>query len=157
VLRAQAGVADAPDLVEAIGAFSLDQVDTLAEALLSAPPTPSGDVGAGKMWPLVNARASLMSGTGQSLAASPAPAGLNLMAAMNPRDIGKSTFSASVPAATLPNVPLDAGVWWTDRATELEHSHSPRITVAPVEASSCLVTGAHRIRLPTAKGSLDRR
>jgi hypothetical protein len=42
-----------------------------------------------------------MSGTSQSLATSAAPSGLNLMAAMNPRDFGKNTFSSSVMRALL--------------------------------------------------------
>jgi len=72
---------------------------------LSAPGPASGaglyGLTAGEAWPLVNAWASLMLGAERSLATSAAPVGLNLMAEMGPRDIGRNTFSSSVMRARL--------------------------------------------------------
>jgi hypothetical protein len=101
VLRLHIGGARGPDAVQAVAGLNLADVDVLAEALLSSLPRPADDVPAHEMWPLVNARASLMSAGGRSYAESPASAGLNLMAAMNPREVGKNTFSTSVLRALL--------------------------------------------------------
>lgn len=101
VLRLHIGGARGPDAVQAVAGLDLDEIDVLAEALVSSLPRPDGDVPAYEVWPLVNARASLMSAGGRSFADSPASAGLNLMAAMNPRDVGKNTFSTSVVRALL--------------------------------------------------------
>lgn len=101
VLRLHTGGARGPDAVEAVAGLDLAGIDALAEALLATPPSPAGDVPAYEVWPLVNARASLLSAGGRSFADSPGSAGLNLMAAMSPRDIGKNTFSTSVLRALL--------------------------------------------------------
>jgi hypothetical protein len=101
VLRLHTGGARGPDAVEAVAGLDLAGIDALAEALLATPPAPAGDVPAYEVWPLVNARASLISAGGRSFADSPGSAGLNLMAAMSPRDIGKNTFSTSVLRALL--------------------------------------------------------
>ena len=101
VLRLHIGGARGPDAVQAVAGLDLAAIDVLAESLLSSVPRPVDDVPAHEVWPLVNARASLMSVGGRSLTGSPASAGLNLMAAMNPRDVGKNTFSASVLRALL--------------------------------------------------------
>jgi hypothetical protein len=101
VLRAHIDGARGPEAVQAIAGLSLASVDALAETLLDSLPQPANDVPAYQVWPVVNARASLMSAGGRSFADSPGAAGLNLMAAMNPRDIGKSTFSTSVLRALL--------------------------------------------------------
>jgi hypothetical protein len=101
VLRPHIGGARGPDAVEAVAGLDLADVDVLAEALLSSLPRPIDDVPAYEAWPLVNARASLMSAGGRSFVDSHASAGVNLMAAMNPRDVGKNTFSTSVLRALL--------------------------------------------------------
>lgn len=101
VLRAHIGGARGPDAVEAVAGLHLADVDVLAEALLGSLPRPADDVPAYEAWPLVNARASLMSAGGRSFVDSSASAGLNLMAAMNPRDVGKYTFSTSMLRALL--------------------------------------------------------
>jgi hypothetical protein len=101
VLRSHIGGARGPDAVEAVADLDLADVDVLAEALLSSLPRPIDDVPAYEAWPLVNARASLMSAGGRSFVESPASAGVNLMGAMNPRDVGKNTFSTSVLRALL--------------------------------------------------------
>lgn len=85
VLRPHIGGARGPDAAEAVVGLDLADVDVLAEALLSSLPRPVDDVPAYEAWPLVNARASLMSAGGRSFVDSPASAGVNLMAAMNPR------------------------------------------------------------------------
>lgn len=56
------------------GARGPDAVDVLAEALLSSLPQPAADVPAYEAWPLVNARASLMSAGGRSFVDRPASA-----------------------------------------------------------------------------------
>ena len=101
VLRLHIGGTRGPDAVQAVAGLDLADIDVLAEALLGSLPRPADDVPTHEVWPLVNARASLMSAGGRSFADSPASAGLNLMAAMNPRDVGKNTFSTSVLRALL--------------------------------------------------------
>ncbi len=101
VLRLHIGGTRGPDAVQAVAGLDLADIDVLAEALLGSLPRPADDVPAHEVWPLVNARASLVSAGGRSFADSPASAGLNLMAAMNPRDVGKNTFSTSVLRALL--------------------------------------------------------
>lgn len=101
VLREHGGCEGGPDLVRAVGSLSLPEVDALAEALVSTPPIPAGDAPEHEVWPLVNARASLMSAGGQSLRQVGAPAGLDVLAAMSPREIGRSTFSTGVVRALL--------------------------------------------------------
>lgn len=101
VLRPYIGGARGPDAVAAVAGLDLADVDVLAEALLSSLPRPIDDVPAFEAWPLVNARASLMSAGGRVFVDSPASAGVNLMAAMNPRDVGKNTFSTSMLRALL--------------------------------------------------------
>jgi hypothetical protein len=71
--------------VQAVAGLDLADIDVLAEALLVSLPWPTDGVLTHEVWPLVNARASLMPAGGRSFAGSPASAGLNLMAAMNPR------------------------------------------------------------------------
>jgi hypothetical protein len=78
VLRRHIGGARGPDAVEAVARLDLADVDALAEALLSLLPRPAGDVPAYEAWPLVNARASLMSAGGRSFVDSPTWAGLKL-------------------------------------------------------------------------------
>lgn len=101
VLRLHIGGARGPDAVQAVAGLNLADIDVLAEALLSSLPRPADDVPTYEVWPLVNARAALMSAGGRSFVNSSASAGLNLMAAMNPRDVGKNTFSRSVLRALL--------------------------------------------------------
>jgi hypothetical protein len=101
VLRLYIGGTRGPDAVQAVAELDLADIDVLAETLLGSLPRPADDVPAHEVWPLVNARASLMSAGGRSFADSPASAGLSLMAAMNPRDVGKNTFSTSVLRALL--------------------------------------------------------
>jgi len=101
VLRRHVGGARGPDAVQAVAALDLSELDVLAEALVASLPEPAGSVPDYEVWPLVNARASLMSAGARSLADIPGPAGVSLMAAMNPRDVGKFTFSTSVLRALL--------------------------------------------------------
>jgi hypothetical protein len=101
VLRAHTGGARGPDAVQAVAGLGLEGIDVLAEALLGSVPQPADEVPSYEVWPLVNARASRMSAGGRSFADGQGAAGLNLMAAMSPRDVGKNTFSASVLRALL--------------------------------------------------------
>lgn len=101
VLRAESGVASGPDLIRAVTAMTNAEIDQLAEALLAAPPVPDGAAPDHEVWPLVNARAALMSRGSQTFVETQGPAGLNLLAAMSPRDIGRNTFSDSVVRALL--------------------------------------------------------
>ena len=64
VLRPYIGGAHGPDAVEAVAGLDLADVDVLAETLLSSLPRPADDVPAYEAWPLVNARAALMSAGG---------------------------------------------------------------------------------------------
>lgn len=79
----------------------LQRISDLAEALLADPPAPTDAPPDNQLWPLVNARASLLSRGAQAHADAPGPAGLNLMAAMNPRELGQPRFSNSVLRALL--------------------------------------------------------
>lgn len=88
-------------MLSALQRAPLSRVTALAEALLEDPPSPDGSPPAHELWPLVNARASLLSRPAQGLVDAPAPAGLNLTAAMNPRHIGSARFSNGVMRALL--------------------------------------------------------
>ena len=101
VVRTQTGVVEGPDIVEALRRLPVARVDAMTEELLATPPQPRADVPANEIWPLVNARASTLSRGAQAHVDAPGPAGLNLMAAMNPRELGKATFSTSVLRALL--------------------------------------------------------
>jgi hypothetical protein len=68
---------------------------------LAAPPEPVRTVRANEVWPLVNARASLLSRGAQGFVDGSGPAGWSVMAAMSPRELGRSTFSNSVIRALL--------------------------------------------------------
>ena len=101
VVRTQTGVVEGPDIVEALRRLPVARVDAIADELLAKPPLPRADVPPNEIWPLVNARASTLSRGAQAHVDAPGPAGLNLMAAMNPRELGKATFSTSVLRALL--------------------------------------------------------
>ena len=100
-VRARTGAVEGPDVVQALRRLPVAEVDTLAEELVATPPRPRSVVPANEIWPLVNARASLLSRGAQAHIDAPGPAGLNLMAAMSPRELGRATFSTSVLRALL--------------------------------------------------------
>ncbi len=100
-LRQQTGQQLGPDIADAVQRMPQAALDALAEALLAEPPTPRKQVPDDELWPLVNGRASLLSRGAQAYVDAPGPAGLNVMAAMNPRDVGRATFSNSAVRALL--------------------------------------------------------
>ncbi|GAB3083927.1 hypothetical protein [Pedococcus soli] len=107
---------DGPDLARAVEGLPLDAVDRLAEGIVGEAARVAGqaeqtrpgqaDRPENELWPLVNARASMLSrgaGAGGMATAvqGAGPSGVNIMAAMSPRDIGGNTFSAGVMRALL--------------------------------------------------------
>lgn len=101
ILREHTGVADGPSVVDALRRADQASVDALAERLLAAPPAPRRTVAPNEVWPLVNARASLLSRGAQGFVDGIGPAGLSVSAAMNPRELGRGTFSTGVLRALL--------------------------------------------------------
>jgi AcrR family transcriptional regulator len=103
---------DGPDLVRAVTALSLGEVGRLVEEIVGLPaagvpgvPWPAGGhTGArpsNELWPLVNGRAALLSRGANSMTSGSGPAGVNIMSAMSPRDVGANTFSSGVVRALL--------------------------------------------------------
>ena len=101
LLRSHTGQEDGPGVVDALRRAPAESIDALAERLLAAPPTPRRAVPSNEVWPLVNARASLLSRGAQGFVDGTGPAGLSVMAAMSPREVGTGTFSNSVLRALL--------------------------------------------------------
>ena len=101
MLRAHTGEAGGPELVAAVERLPLAAIDDLAEALLAEPSMPKKAAPRNEVWPLVNARASVLSRGLDSLADAPGSVGLNLSAAMDPRQVGENTFSDGVVRALL--------------------------------------------------------
>jgi hypothetical protein len=101
VLRHHTGERDGPDVLDALRRAPLSSVDELAGRLLAVPPVPRAAVPDTEVWPLVNARASLLSRGAQGFVDGVGPAGLNLSAAMDPRELGRGTFSSGVVRALL--------------------------------------------------------
>jgi hypothetical protein len=79
------------------------QVDELTERLLADPPTASAKAGQFELWPVLNARMSTFATGGGSswFTATAGPAGINLMAAIDPRDSGSGRFPNAVLRALL--------------------------------------------------------
>ena len=101
VLREAAGVNVGPDVVAALKRAPDAAIDALAEQLLAIPPRPLRPVAASEVRPLVNARASLLSRGAQGFVDGVGPAGLSVMGAMSPREVGTNTFSNGVIRALL--------------------------------------------------------
>jgi hypothetical protein len=101
VLREHAGAPDGPSVIDALQRAPDSSLDALAERLLASPARPLRPVAANEVRPLVNARASLLSRGAQGFVDGVGPAGLSVMAAMNPREVGSNTFSNSVIRALL--------------------------------------------------------
>lgn len=93
--------AGGPEAFQSLAAFDQARMDELAEAVLDNPPQPDANVPAHEIWPVVNARSSAMSLPDGSLVSVAEPVGPNLMAAMNPREVGKNVFSTGVIQALL--------------------------------------------------------
>lgn len=79
------------------------QVDALTERLLAEPPGASAGMGQFELWPVLNARMSTFATGGGSswFTATAGPAGINLMAAIDPRDSGSGRFPNAVLRALL--------------------------------------------------------
>lgn len=101
VLRDAAGVDGGPDVVDALRRSPDAAIDALAERLLAKPPRPLRPVSRNEVRPLVNARASLLSRGAQGFVDGVGPAGLSVMGAMSPREVGTNTFSNGVIRALL--------------------------------------------------------
>jgi hypothetical protein len=101
VLREHTGEQEGPSVIDALRNASQDSIDSLADRLLASPAVPRRDVAENEVWPLINARSSLLSRGAQGFVDGVGPAGLNVMEAMDPRQIGSNTFSNSVIRALL--------------------------------------------------------
>lgn len=101
LLREHVGEQDGPAVIDALRHASRSSIDALADRLLSAPAMPRREVADNEVWPLVNARSSLLSRGAQGFVDGVGPAGLNVMGAMDPRQMGSNTFSNSVIRALL--------------------------------------------------------
>jgi hypothetical protein len=79
------------------------QVDELAERLVADPPAASTGMDQFELWPVLNARMSTFATGGGSswFTATGGPAGINLMAAIDPRDSGSGRFPNAVLRALL--------------------------------------------------------
>ena len=99
-LRLATGESDPAD---ALSALSDEVVDDLVERLLAEPPRPKEAVGENEVWPVLNARMSTFATGGGStwFTATGGPAGINLMAAIDPRDQGTGRFPNGVLRALL--------------------------------------------------------
>jgi len=98
-VRETLGESAGPGLVTAVTKLTLDQVDEVADMILSLPRNvtlPERPVT--EIWPLVPLRASLFFDhlTNQSPVSGYAPSGVDLSAATNPRFSGTGTFSSGV-------------------------------------------------------------
>lgn len=149
VLRGHTGVADGPELIAAVQRLSEDEVSEIAEAIGTRPPEPEVTPARGEAWPLITARASTFStAAGTKFSDAPGSAGLNLTAAMNPRDIGSGRFSNSVMQALLychglvieDPLAMAAELYVTSPAhvRRLAHSFINAATVSMVEVSALL-------------------
>lgn len=103
-VREMVGAAAGPDLVLGVEAFSLAQIDLLAEAILDCPRArslPRKPVT--EIWPLIPLQSSLFFDhlNHQSSASDYAPAGINLSAATDLRLQGSGTFSDGIVRALL--------------------------------------------------------
>lgn len=103
-VRRIVGVDAGPELVAAIGKLSIQQVDTLADALLDLPRTQVLPVRpVREIWPLIPLRASLFYDPART--ADPiggyAPAGIDVSTALNPQFDGTGAFSDGVMRALL--------------------------------------------------------
>jgi hypothetical protein len=101
VVREHTRETDGPSVVDALRRGSDASISSLAERLLATPPAPVRAVPPNEVWPLVNARASLLSRGAQGLVEGTGPTGLSVMGAMNPREVGRNTFSNGVIRALL--------------------------------------------------------
>lgn len=98
-VREALGESAGPDLVSAIDALSRDQVDALAETILSVPRSgglPERPVT--EIWPLIPLRSSLFFDhlNNESPASGYAPSGIRLSAATDPRASGTGEFSTGI-------------------------------------------------------------
>lgn len=96
VLREAIGEPDGPGVIDALCRGAIGAVDALAERLLESPARAVRTVAANEVRPLVNARASVLSRGAQGFVDGVGPAGLSVMGAMNPREVGSNTFSNGV-------------------------------------------------------------
>lgn len=101
LLREHTGQTDGPGVIEALKKAPDSSLDALAESLLTIPPSPTRTVSDNEVWPLINARASLLSRGAQGFVDGVGPAGLSVMSAMSPREVGRNTFSNGVLRALL--------------------------------------------------------
>lgn len=101
VLREHTEEQDGPSVIDALRRAPQGSIDLLADRLLASPAGPRREVAENEVWPLINARSSLLSRGAQGYVDGVGPAGLNVMEAMDPRQIGRNTFSNSVIRALL--------------------------------------------------------
>jgi len=99
-LREATGESDA---AAAVSALSDSSIDALVERLLAEPPDASVPPQQHEVWPVLNARMSTFATGGGStwFTATSGPAGINLMAAIDPRDSGSGRFPNGVLRALL--------------------------------------------------------
>lgn len=95
------GAEGGPDVVDALRRAPDPTIDALAERLLGSPSRPLRPFSANEVRPLVNARAALLSRGAQGFVEGVGPAGLSVMGAMSPREVGSNTFSDGVMRALL--------------------------------------------------------
>jgi len=100
LLRETTGEWDAVDAVHALNDASVDE---LVERLLVHPPGASRPPETHEVWPVLNARMSTFAtgGGGTWFTTTSGPAGINLMAALDPRDSGSGRFPNGVLRALL--------------------------------------------------------
>jgi hypothetical protein len=103
LLRERCGVDAGPDLVIAFQRLSIAQLDDVVDDLLARRWTPRASRSRNEVWPLVNARTSTFTtgGSNQWYTGTAGPAGLNLVAATDPRLTGTGRFPAGVLRALL--------------------------------------------------------
>lgn len=91
------------DVAGAVVALTDDTADEVVERLLAEPPRAEVPAGAHEVWPVLNARMSTFATGGGStwFTSNGGPAGINLMAAIDPRGQGSGRFSNGVLRALL--------------------------------------------------------
>lgn len=103
MLRDHTGKEPGPDMVMSLRALTDAQVDGLVDAMLALDHAPTSHHADNEVWPLVNARVSTFTagGSNQWYTGTAGPAGLNLVAAIDPRFTGTGRFPDGVLRALL--------------------------------------------------------
>ncbi len=103
VLSERCGTGSGPELVVALQGMPTDDLGDVVEDLLSRAWLPVANRPPGEVWPLVNSRTSTFTtgGSNQWYTATAGQAGLNLVAAIDPRATGTGQFPSGVLRALL--------------------------------------------------------